>query len=83
MSDVSPKKAIMSIIQKSALSKKSKLENGSVCTEDDTEEQIYWLRPAVTSAASSPDDTKKLCCFNKKAKHKVTFNDTSSTSNNR
>lgn len=81
--DVSPKKAIMSVIQKSTLTKKSKLENGSVCTEDDAEEQIYWLRPAATSTASSPDDTKKLCCFNKKAKHKVTFNETSSTSANR
>ncbi|RZC10188.1 tincar [Asbolus verrucosus] len=81
ITETSPKKAIMSVIQKATMNKKA--SNGSVSNQDDEEEQIYWLRPALVSAQSSPDEVKQLCWFKNKPKHKVTFNETTSTSTNR
>ncbi|XP_060527941.1 protein tincar [Cylas formicarius] len=78
----SPKKAIMGVIQKAAFVKKSK-SNGSITTNDDGEEQIYWLRPALAPPMNSPDSAKYFCWFKKRPKQKVTFNETSSTSANR
>lgn len=79
ISENSPKKAIMSVIQKATMSKKA--ANGSLSNQEDDEEQIYWLRPALVSPQSSPDEAKQLCW--KKTKHKVSFNETTSTSVNR
>ncbi|XP_063927551.1 protein tincar isoform X2 [Zophobas morio] len=81
ITETSPKKAIMSVIQKATMNKRA--PNGSVCNQDDEEEQIYWLRPALVSPQSSPDEAKQLCWFKNKPKHKVTFNETTSTSVNR
>ncbi|XP_068897552.1 protein tincar isoform X2 [Tenebrio molitor] len=81
IAETSPKKAIMSVIQKATMNKKA--SNGSVSNQDDEEEQIYWLRPALVSPQSSPDEAKQLCWFKNKPKHKVTFNETTSTSVNR
>jgi hypothetical protein len=81
IAETSPKKAIMSVIQKTTMNKKA--SNGSVSNQDDEEEQIYWLRPALVSPQSSPDEAKQLCWFKNKPKHKVTFNETTSTSVNR
>lgn len=79
VADTSPKKAIMSVIQRAAI-KRSKSDNNSIVnTDDDAEEQIYWLRPALVTPQSSPDGSKQFCCF-KRPKHKVTFNEASSTS---
>ncbi|XP_065155259.1 protein tincar-like isoform X2 [Atheta coriaria] len=78
VNELSPKKAIMGVIQKATMVKEPKSESG-----DDDEEQIYWLRPALVTPQGSPDGSKQLCWFNKKPKHKVTFNETTSTSNNR
>lgn len=64
--------------------------SGSETAEEDNEEQIYWLRPAVATPHQSPDSSNedRLCWFssNKKppsqhGKHKVTFNEATSTSN--
>ncbi|XP_056634976.1 protein tincar [Diorhabda sublineata] len=82
VSDISPKRAIMGVIQKAALIKKSK-SNGSITTNDDAEEQIYWLRPAIAPSQNSPDGLKYFCWFKKKPKQKVTFDESTSTSANR
>ncbi|XP_057652628.1 protein tincar isoform X2 [Diorhabda carinulata] len=82
VSDISPKRAIMGVIQKAALIKKSK-SNGSITTNDDAEEQIYWLRPAIAPSQNSPDGSKYFCWFKKKPKQKVTFDESTSTSANR
>lgn len=89
IADTSPKKAIMSVIQKTTTAtKKIKLDNSTGTNntiandEDDTEEQIYWLRPALVTPQSSPDGAKQFCCF-KRPKHKVTFNEPPSTTNTR
>lgn len=81
ISDNTSKKTIMGVVQKASMSRKS--ENGYVASDDGGEEQIYWLRPALVTPQNSPDGSKQLCWFNKKPKHKVTFNETSSTSVNR
>lgn len=81
VTETSPKKAIMGVIQKAALNRKSKT-NGSI-SNDDGEEQIYWLRPALAPSQNSPDGSKYFCWFKKAPKHKVTFNETTSTSVNR
>ncbi|KAG5889821.1 hypothetical protein JTB14_023147 [Gonioctena quinquepunctata] len=78
----SPKRAIMGVIQKAALMKKSK-SNGSITTNDDSDEQIYWLRPALVPSQNSPDGSNYFCWFKKKPKHKVTFDDSTTTSTNR
>lgn len=91
ISENSPKKAIMTVIQKSSMEKKSKA-SGSIGSDDgDGEEQIYWLRPKTVSLNPS-DSTDKLAWFNKKLTasntsgkpgQKVTFNDVPCTSNTR
>ncbi|XP_018563624.1 protein tincar isoform X2 [Anoplophora glabripennis] len=82
VNETSPKRAIMGVIQKAALIKKSR-SNGSITTNDDGDEQIYWLRPALVPSQNSPDGSNYFCWFKKKPKHKVTFNETTSTSANR
>ncbi|CAH0554998.1 unnamed protein product [Brassicogethes aeneus] len=82
--DNSPKRAIMSVIQKTTIAKKSQ-SNGSITansnTDDDGEEQIYWLRPALAPQMCSPDGHKYFCWTKKKQKHKVTFNDDTASAN--
>ncbi|XP_030768318.1 protein tincar isoform X3 [Sitophilus oryzae] len=78
VSETSPKKAIMGVIQKAALIKKSK-SNGSITTNDDSDDQIYWLRPALVPSLNSPDSSKYFCWFKKRPKQKVTFNELSNT----
>ncbi|KAK9890752.1 hypothetical protein WA026_012100 [Henosepilachna vigintioctopunctata] len=80
--DVSPQKAIMNIVKKSTTVRRAIHHDATPCQEED-EEQIYWLRPALSNQQPSPDQAKQLCCFTKKEKQKVTFNETASTSNNR
>ncbi|XP_023017809.1 transmembrane protein tincar isoform X2 [Leptinotarsa decemlineata] len=82
VTDNSPKRAIMGVIQKAALIKKSK-SNGSITTNDDSDEQIYWLRPALVPSQNSPDGSNYFCWFKKKPKHKVTFDDSTTMSTNR
>lgn len=82
VAESSPKRVIMGAIQKSALMKKSK-SNGSITTNDDSDEQIYWLRPTLAPSQNSPDGTNYFCWFKKRPKHKVTFDDSTCTSVNR
>ncbi|XP_072379513.1 protein tincar [Diabrotica undecimpunctata] len=82
VSETSPKRAIMGVIQKAALIKKSK-SNGSITTNDDGDEQIYWLRPAIVPSQNSPDGSKYFCWFKKKPKQKVTFDESTSNAANR
>jgi hypothetical protein len=51
--------------------------NGQVRTSDDSEEQIYWLRPKSPSPKTSPETSDQLNWLNRKlsGKHKVTFDD--------
>jgi hypothetical protein len=86
VSELSPKRAIMTVIQKAAIDKKAKGSGD----DDDGEEQIYWLRPKTMSLNASDSDDK-LNWFNKKLANnsngksgqKVTFNDVPCTSNSR
>jgi hypothetical protein len=87
IAETSPKKAIMTVIQRASIEKKAK-SSGS---DDDGEEQIYWLRPKTMSLNPS-DSNDKLTWFNKKLNgsnvngkpvQKVTFNDVPCTSNMR
>ncbi|XP_047353416.1 protein tincar isoform X4 [Vespa velutina] len=94
IADTSPKKAIMSVIQKAAMERKARSQGGNVDYADgestaDGDEQIYWLRPKLRpSPAQSPNDTTGTQAndkgwLNKKLKPKVTFNDLPSTSGSR
>ncbi|XP_014600059.1 PREDICTED: protein tincar isoform X3 [Polistes canadensis] len=94
IADTSPKKAIMSVIQKAAMERKARSQGGNVDYADgestaDGDEQIYWLRPKLRpSPAQSPSDTAGTQTndkgwLNKKLKPKVTFNDLPSTSGSR
>ncbi|RLU25377.1 hypothetical protein DMN91_001533 [Ooceraea biroi] len=94
IADTSPKRAIMSVIQKAAMERKARSQGGNVDGVDcdstaDGDEQIYWLRPKLRpSPAQSPSDTSGAPTsdkgwLNKKLKHKVTFNDLPSTSGSR
>ncbi|XP_043481058.1 protein tincar isoform X3 [Leptopilina heterotoma] len=94
IADTSPKKAIMSVIQKAAMERKARgqgLNGDSVDGESaaDGAEQIYWLRPKFRpSPTQSPNDgvtatTGDKGWLNKKLKPKVTFNDLPSTSGSR
>ncbi|XP_032683675.1 protein tincar isoform X2 [Odontomachus brunneus] len=94
IADTSPKKAIMSVIQKAAMERKARSQGGNVDGVDgestaDGDEQIYWLRPKLRpSPAQSPSDTggaptSDKGWLNKKLKPKVTFNDLPSTSGSR
>ncbi|XP_024224588.1 protein tincar isoform X3 [Bombus impatiens] len=92
IADASPKKAIMSVIQKAAIERKARSQgnvdsvNGDSAADD---EQIYWLRPKLRpSPTRSPNDgnvapTTEKGWLNKKLKPKVTFNDLPSTSGSR
>ncbi|XP_018367019.1 PREDICTED: protein tincar isoform X2 [Trachymyrmex cornetzi] len=94
IADSSPKRAIMSVIQKAAIERKARSQGGNVDGVDgestaDGDEQIYWLRPKLRpSPTQSPSDTSGAptsdkSWLNKKLKHKVTFNDLPSTSGSR
>ncbi|KAG7190212.1 hypothetical protein KM043_006336 [Ampulex compressa] len=94
IADTSPKKAIMSVIQKAAMERKARSQGGNGDSVDgestaDGDEQIYWLRPKLRpSPAQSPNDTSgapttEKGWLNKKLKPKVTFNDLPSTSGSR
>ncbi|XP_018400021.1 PREDICTED: protein tincar [Cyphomyrmex costatus] len=94
IADTSPKRAIMSVIQKAAMERKARSQGGNVDGVDgestaDGDEQIYWLRPKLRpSPTQSPNDTSSAptsdkSWLNKKLKHKVTFNDLPSTSGSR
>ncbi|XP_011690592.1 PREDICTED: protein tincar [Wasmannia auropunctata] len=94
IADTSPKRAIMSVIQKAAMERKARSQGGNVDGVDgestaDGDEQIYWLRPKLRpSPTQSPSDTggaptSDKGWLNKKLKHKVTFNDLPSTSGSR
>ncbi|XP_076479728.1 transmembrane protein tincar isoform X2 [Bombus vancouverensis nearcticus] len=92
IADASPKKAIMSVIQKAAIERKARSQgnvdsvNGDSAADD---EQIYWLRPKLRpSPTRSPNDgnvapATEKGWLNKKLKPKVTFNDLPSTSGSR
>ncbi|XP_029038168.2 protein tincar isoform X2 [Osmia bicornis bicornis] len=92
IADASPKKAIMSVIQKAAIERKARSQgnNDSVDGESTVDdEQIYWLRPKLRpSPTRSPSDANGVAntekgWLNKKFKPKVTFNDLPSTSGSR
>ncbi|KAK6639249.1 hypothetical protein RUM43_007520 [Polyplax serrata] len=80
ISDMSPKRAIINVIQKAAMERKARLcaQGSQTTTDDDTE--IYWLRPKPQSPKCSPSDSDRLNWFNRKLgssqKQKVTFNET-------
>ncbi|XP_054258919.1 protein tincar [Macrosteles quadrilineatus] len=89
ISDNSPKKAIMGVIQKCVMEKKARSQGGSSSSSakdwmDRDEEQIYWLRPKQTTPKHSPDsaNSERLEWFKKPngAKHKVTFDPSSKKS---
>ncbi|XP_069698500.1 protein tincar-like isoform X2 [Periplaneta americana] len=87
IADTSPKKAIMSVIQRAALERKAKAAaqahgSGSTVPTEDNEEQIYWLRPKPPSPKTSPDAmSDRLTWLNRKlsGKPKVTFDDNHSS----
>ncbi|CAH2016167.1 unnamed protein product [Acanthoscelides obtectus] len=72
----------MGVLHKQAMVRKSK-SGGSVTEIEEEEEQIYWLRPALAANQQSPDGSGYFCWFKKRPKHKVTFDDSTSTSVNR
>ncbi|KAJ8664445.1 hypothetical protein QAD02_006107 [Eretmocerus hayati] len=91
--ETSPKKAIMSVIQKAAMDRKARSQSGAVDSVDgdstaDGEEQIYWLRPKLRpspvqsggSGSGASCQSNEKGWLNKKLKQKVTFNDLPSTS---
>ncbi|XP_076681277.1 transmembrane protein tincar isoform X4 [Andrena cerasifolii] len=92
IADSSPKKAIMSVIQKAAIERKARTQGNSDSVDGEStadDEQIYWLRPKLRpSPTQSPSDangapTTEKGWLNKKLKPKVTFNDLPSTSGSR
>ncbi|XP_063223104.1 protein tincar [Bacillus rossius redtenbacheri] len=89
ISEVSPKKAIMGVIQKAALDRKARAAQGGsgVSSMDEGDEQIYWLRPKPISPKTSPVTTSdRGTWLNRKlggAKHKVTFDDSLNGPTNR
>ncbi|KOX70133.1 Protein tincar [Melipona quadrifasciata] len=92
IADASPKKAIMSVIQKAAIERKARNQGNADSVNGDSaadDEQIYWLRPKLRpSPTRSPSDangapTSEKGWLNKKLKPKVTFNDLPSTSGSR
>ncbi|KAL7294943.1 hypothetical protein TKK_0011863 [Trichogramma kaykai] len=77
VAETSPKKAIMGVIQKAAIDRRSRSQGNSIDALDgdaagDGDEQIYWLRPKLRPLPVQAGD--------KKPKQKVTFNDLPSTS---
>ncbi|XP_053986517.1 protein tincar isoform X1 [Hylaeus volcanicus] len=92
IADASPKKAIMSVIQKAAIERKARTQGNTDAADGEStadDEQIYWLRPKLRpSPTQSPNDangapTTDKSWLNKKLKPKVTFNDLPSTSGSR
>ncbi|XP_033332793.2 transmembrane protein tincar isoform X1 [Megalopta genalis] len=93
IADASPKKAIMSVIQKAAIERKARAQGNADSVDGDStadDEQIYWLRPKLRpSPTQSPNDANhgppatEKGWLNKKLKPKVTFNDLPSTSGSR
>ncbi|XP_078036816.1 transmembrane protein tincar isoform X2 [Augochlora pura] len=93
IADASPKKAIMSVIQKAAIERKARTQGNVDSVDGDStadDEQIYWLRPKLRpSPTQSPNDANhgppanEKGWLNKKLKPKVTFNDLPSTSGSR
>ncbi|XP_076179805.1 transmembrane protein tincar isoform X2 [Ptiloglossa arizonensis] len=92
IADASPKKAIMSVIQKAAIERKARSQGNTDTVDGEStadDEQIYWLRPKLRpSPTQSPNDANGApntdkSWLNKKLKPKVTFNDLPSTSGSR
>ncbi|XP_076231257.1 transmembrane protein tincar [Calliopsis andreniformis] len=92
IADASPKKAIMSVIQKAAIERKARSQGNADSVDGEStaeDEQIYWLRPKLRpSPTQSPNEanvpaTTEKGWLNKKLKPKVTFNDLPSTSGSR
>ncbi|KOC70395.1 Protein tincar [Habropoda laboriosa] len=92
IADASPKKAIMSVIQKAAVERKTRSQGNTDSVDGEStadDEQIYWLRPKLRpSPARSPSNANGVSStekgwLNKKLKPKVTFNDLPSTSGSR
>ncbi|XP_031368424.1 protein tincar isoform X3 [Apis dorsata] len=91
IADASPKKAIMSVIQKAAIERKARAQGNTDSVNGDSvadDEQIYWLRPKLRpSPTRSPNENGAPATekgwLNKKLKPKVTFNDLPSTSGSR
>lgn len=83
IADASPKKAIMSVIQKAAIERKARAQGNTDSVNGDSvadDEQIYWLRPKLRpSPTRSPNENGAPATekgwLNKKLKPKVTFND--------
>ncbi|XP_049962031.1 protein tincar, partial [Schistocerca serialis cubense] len=80
ITESSPKRAIMSVVHRVAAERKPKAAQS---IDDINEEQVYWLRPKPPSPKTSPD-SDRLTWLNRKlstnTKHKVTFDDSLSTS---
>ncbi|KAK0161414.1 hypothetical protein PV327_009885 [Microctonus hyperodae] len=91
IAEASPKKAIMTVIQRAVIERKAKRKHGEAMihgnndTNVESDEQIYWLRPKLRpSPAQSPNGNGSTAIdknwLNKKLRPKVTFNDLPSTS---
>ncbi|KAG8033911.1 hypothetical protein G9C98_008392 [Cotesia typhae] len=92
IAESSPKKAIMSVIQKELIERKAQQNEGITVNRalgeaslEGEEEQIYWLRPKLRPSPESPNGTIPASTLdkswiNKKLRPKVTFNDLPSTS---
>ncbi|XP_063974705.1 protein tincar isoform X2 [Diachasmimorpha longicaudata] len=92
IAEASPKRAIMTVIQRAVMERKARRNQGGNVNRNEAEptanedEQIYWLRPKLRpSPAQSPSGngtagTLDKSWLNKKLRPKVTFNDLPSTS---
>ncbi|XP_058794885.1 protein tincar isoform X2 [Phymastichus coffea] len=94
VAETSPKKAIMSVIQKAAMERKARSQGNGIDSMDgdstaDGDEQIYWLRPKLRASPmqaagnATGQGAGDKSWLNKKLKQKVTFNDLPSTSGSR
>ncbi|XP_066245516.1 protein tincar isoform X2 [Euwallacea similis] len=77
VADTLPKKAIMEVLQRSAIVKKSK-SNGSMAASEDMSEEIYWLRPTLDGSSQAQKRSKYLRWFRRKSRQ--SFVETSNTS---
>ncbi|KAL1505371.1 hypothetical protein ABEB36_004954 [Hypothenemus hampei] len=75
VSDTLPKRAIMDVLQRNVLVKKSK-SNGSMALSDDLSDEIYWLRPNREGNFQSQNRSRYLRWFRKKSKQKLVFEET-------
>ncbi|XP_011301802.1 protein tincar isoform X2 [Fopius arisanus] len=92
IAEASPKRAIMTVIQRAVMERKARRNQGGNVNRNEADpsatedEQIYWLRPKLRpSPAQSPSGngaagTLDKNWLNKKLRPKVTFNDLPSTS---